>query len=139
MAEADIAVVAPGVLEVLSVGKGDLKLTWDPDKPEDLDNARKTIEEMLRKGYSIFVETDVGPARVQRFSPERMEYIIREVVEGTELPTGPAAPAALGTGDAVKPDEVIPPGKAKAAKKTRERKVPVAGSKATAVGKSAGG
>lgn len=123
---ADIEVICPGVLEVLSVGKGDLKLTWEAG---DEDKARSTIEEMLRKGYSIFVETDVGPARVQRFSSERMTYIITEVVEGEQLPTGPAEPAKKAAGKTTKAT----------ARKTKEKEVPVAGSKARAVGRTAGG
>jgi hypothetical protein len=137
--EADIEVICPGVLEVLSVGKGDLKLTWD-DTPDDVEKARSVIEEMLRKGYSIFVETDVGPARVKRFSPTRMTYVITELAVGNELPTGPSAPAALTAGAPVEPDEVITPKKAtRSRKKTQEREIPVAGSKARAVGRTAGG
>jgi len=34
--EADIEVVCPGVLEVLSIGKGDLKLSFDPRTPTTL-------------------------------------------------------------------------------------------------------
>lgn len=138
--EAKIEVVCPGVLEVLSIGKGDLKLTLGND-PDDVEKAQAVIEEMLRKGYAIFVETDDGPSRVQRFNPKRMTYIIAELAPGNTLPSGPAPPAALTTGTAVKADEVIapkrrgrPPGK-----RTREREVPVAGSRATAVGRTAGG
>lgn len=114
----ELGVFCPGVLEVLSIGKGDLKLTIGGDNPEDTDKARKLIEEMLRKGYSIFVETDKGPTRVKRFNPKRMSYIISEMVED-------ALPEATPT-------------KAPA-RKARQRSVPVAGSKATAVGKTAGG
>jgi hypothetical protein len=31
---------------------------------------------MLKRGYSIFVETDSGLRRVKRFSPETSEYVI---------------------------------------------------------------
>jgi hypothetical protein len=132
-------------MDVLSVGKGDLKLTWDRDKPEDLEKARITIEKMLRSGYSIFVETDDGPSRVTEFNPKRMTYTIVEVADGTELPSGPAQPPALAAGaPVVKPDEVIPPGKRKpgrpkGSRNTKKREVAVAGSRATAVGRTAGG
>lgn len=145
--EADIEVVCPGMLEVLSIGKGDLKLTWGSD-PDDEAKARATIEEMLRKGYAIFVETDVGPARVQRFSAERMTYVITEVADGHELPTGPVVPAleagpqsvaeATGVGP---PEPATPQPKKRGGRprKTKETEVPLAGSKATAVGRTAGG
>lgn len=113
-ADAQIEVICPGMLEVLSVGKGDLKLSMDPNNPADVENARKVIEEMLAKGYSIFVETDDGLSRVKRFNPKRMTYVITEFVEGA------AEPAA-------KP------------RRTRDRNIPVAGSKAKAIGRTAGG
>ena len=111
---ADIEVVCPGMLEVLSVGKGDINLSIDPSKPEDVDNARKMIEEMLRKGYGIFLEDSIGRLRrVKKFNPKRMEYVISEVVEyAEEKPRG---------------------------KRTRDKAVPVAGSKAKAIGRTAGG
>ena len=111
----EIEVVCPGMLEILSVGKGDIKLTIDPSKPKDVESARTMIEEMLAKGYTIFVENPKnksGLSRVKRFDPKKMVYIISEVVEPT--PTKPA-------------------------KRTRDRQVPVAGSKAKAIGRTAGG
>lgn len=115
-AEAGFDVFCPGMLEVLSIGKGDLKLSIGGDNPEDTEKARKLIEEMLKKGYAIFVETDKGPTRVKKFNARRMTYIISEV-----------------------PDEpALEPAKAPA-KKAKETHVPVAGSRATAVGRTAGG
>src|SRR5450759_1215555 len=75
MTNTTFEVFCPGILDVLSIGKGDLRLTVGGDDPEDTDKARKLIEEMLRKGYSIFVETDQGTKRVKRFNPKRMTYI----------------------------------------------------------------
>lgn len=114
----DVEVICPGMLEVLSVGKGDLKISMDPNNAADVANARALIEEMLAKGYGIFVETDDGLTRVKKFNPKRMTYVITEVVD---------APAAVST----------PSGKA--GKRTRDREVPVAGSKAKAIGRTAGG
>lgn len=114
---AEIEIVTPGVLEVLSVGKGDLKLSWDPG---DEAKARETIEEMLRKGYTIFVETENGTARVKRFDPKHMAYVIAAVHEHEDEAQAATSPKETG-------------------KKVGEREVPVAGSKATAVGKTAGG
>jgi hypothetical protein len=116
---AEFGVFCPGMLEVLSIGKGDLKLTIGGDNPEDTEKARKLIQEMLEKGYAIFVETDKGPTRVKRFNPHRMTYIISEV------PDEPALEPAK-TSKAPK-------------KKAKETHVPVAGSRATAVGRTAGG
>lgn len=127
----DIEVICPGMLEVLSVGKGDLKLTVSGTE-EEIEKGRRVIEEMLRKGYTIFVETDDGPTRVQAFNPKRMTYTIADVPDENALPAGPTPPPALAAG---------PPNKAaaKPRKKVGKKEVPVAGSKATAVGKTAGG
>lgn len=114
MTDTTFDVFCPGMLEVLSIGKGDLKLTLDNGNPEDVEKARQLITEMLRKGYAIYVDTDKGPTRVKRFNPKRMTYIITEVVE--------------------------PPPEAAAAPAPRQRvRVPVAGTRATAVGRTAGG
>lgn len=162
-ATAEFEVFCPGVLEVLSIGKGDLKLTLDGKNPEDVDRARKLIEEMLAKGYSIFVEGDDGPVRVKRFNPKRMTYIISELVE-EEAPAEAQCPSChkrlaapkydLSSGawprhrvsrgnSAFCPQEGQPldapavPRDERTRK--RERHVPVAGSRATAVGRTAGG
>jgi hypothetical protein len=130
--EASIDVVSQGCLEVLSIGKGDLKLQVGGDNPEDIEKARAVIEEMLRKGYGLFVETDEGLTRVQRFNPNRMTYVIVEVVE---------EPPALAAGAPTPP--ALPPGPKTAAKprgrRTRTKEVPLAGSKATVIGRTAGG
>lgn len=98
--------VEPGTLDVLNVGKGHLRLTiTDGDKAE-MDKARQMIEDMLARGYAIFVETKRGPRRVKRFNPKRLEYII-------DVPEAGGKPA--------------------------EHKVAASKSKATAVGRSAGG
>ena len=117
---AEFEIVTPGMLEVLSVGKGDLRLTIGGDA-DDMAKARKLIEEMLRKGYAIFVETDKGLTRVKRFNAKRFSYVITEIVEDA-LP------------EATKPAKPGP-----TTRRTRDRDVPVRGSKAVAVGRTAGG
>lgn len=99
-----------GELAVLSVGKGDMKMSFEPG---DEDKAREVIGRMLREGYGIFVETDKGLRRVKRFSAKRMTYTI------TDAPAEQAVPST---------------GKTKG-----EREVPLRGSRARAVGATAGG
>lgn len=121
---AELEIVCPGmlagVLDVLSIGKGDLRLVVGGDAPEEIEKARRIIEQMLKAGYAIFVETDAGPKRVKKFNAHRMTYLVSEIPEETE-----PEPAAK------------PRGRPK--KKAVETDVPVAGSKATAVGRTAGG
>lgn len=114
---AEFEVALRGSLDVLSIGKGDLRITIGGDA-DDTEKARKLITEMLEKGYAIFVETDEGLTRVKRFMPKRMTYVISDFGDsGPELDPAPA-PKRRG-------------------KRTRE--VPVGGTKAVAVGRTAGG
>lgn len=126
---ATFGVFCPGMLDVLSIGKGDLNLSIDGDHPEDVERARELIGEMLRAGYAIFVDSDDGPVRVHEFNPNRMTYTIRErlpeELAGAAMPALPPGPAAKAA--------------KKAAKRGTRREVPVAGSRATAVGRTAGG
>jgi hypothetical protein len=126
----ELEVICPGMLEVLSIGKGDLKISIGCDNEEDIEKGRRLIEEMLTKGYSIFVETDEGPVRVARFNPNRMTYIIKEIVEEPAEEQASAAPDQSTEAAQKKP---------RRARRTVEKEVPVRGSKATAVGKTAGG
>lgn len=124
-ATAEFGVFCPGMLEVLSIGKGDLKLSVG-DNDDDRAQAQELIEEMLRKGYTLFVETDDGPERVTRFNPKRMTYTIAG---------GPALEAA----GAERTQVALPAPKKRATRKRAGREVPVSGSRATAVGRTAGG
>lgn len=118
---AEFTVALQGSLEVLSIGKGDLRITIGGDA-DDTEKARKLITEMLEKGYAIFVETDEGLTRVKRFMPKRMTYVISDFGATPELDPVTTAPAPKSR----------PRGK-------RTREVPVGGSKAVAVGRTAGG
>lgn len=104
-----------GTLDVLSVGKGHLRLTITEGNEEEAENARRIIEDMLARGASIFVEREDGSTRrVKKFDPKRMVYLIDDVPEG-QKPT----PAAR--------------------KKIPKKAVPVSKASATVVGRSAGG
>jgi len=109
------------MLEVLSVGKGDLKIAVG-DSNKDRADAQRLIEEMLRKGYTLFVETDDGPLKVTRFLPDAMAYVVVDTPDVT-----PAAEPQPGTPE---------PGPKR---QRKPRTVPVAGSRATAIGRTAGG
>lgn len=115
VAEFDIG--TPGMLEVLSVGKGDLRITVGSTE-EDRTKAKDLIQEMLRKGYAVFVDIEGELRRVKRFNPKKFAYVIGELVDP---PT--AEPTLRGPTN----------------RRTRDREVPVGGSRATAVGRTAGG
>ena len=88
------------IIDVLNTGFGDFELRFDPDKPEDVEKAKQTITDMLKRGYAIFVQHGSETRRVRKFDPDKNVYIIGS---------------------------------------TPAEEVPVAESKATAVGRSAGG
>ena len=42
-----------GTMAILCM-KGDIKLVWDKNKPDEVEHARKTFEEWRKKGYAAF-------------------------------------------------------------------------------------
>lgn len=119
--DATFEVFCPGILDVLSIGKGDMRLHVGTSE-KDRERAKSLIGEMLEKGYAIFVETDDGPVRVLGFIASDMTYILPDDVD--EPVPDPVTPGA-GT----KPK----------AKRPGKKTAPVAGSHATAVGRTSGG
>lgn len=101
-----------GFLDILNCNAGHMKFSFDKEKPDDVAKARKAITDMLKRGYTLLVETPEGTKRVKRFDPEHDHYIIEEAETGTTTETT-------------------------ATKRTR--KLPMRTTKATAVGRTAGG
>jgi len=89
----------PGI-DVLNTGYGDLELSFDPNKPDEVEKAKQTITDMLKRGYAIFVRQGKETFRVRKFDMDRNVYIVGS---------------------------------------TPAEEVPIAGTRATAVGRSAGG
>ena len=65
----------PGI-DVLNTGYGDFELRFDPDKPDEVQKAKETITDMLKRGYAIFVRQGKEYQRVRKFDPDRNIYII---------------------------------------------------------------
>lgn len=68
-------------INILNVGEGDLKITFDPKLSDDLKQAKATITSLLKQGFAIMVEVgknEKGPLfqRVKRFDPKTCEYIV---------------------------------------------------------------
>ena len=116
-----------GALSVLNVGAGDLEFKFDKDNPQEVVRAKRVIEDMLRRGYALFVEVGGKLTPVKKFDAEREVYIIAD---------GP-----LYAGD--QPEVVTPvepvaePKRRGRPRKTRE--VPMRTTKATGVAPTAGG
>lgn len=117
-----------GCLRILNVGAGDLKLSFDNADPVEIERAKRTVEDMLQRGYTLLVDVPGnggrgGLTRVKRFDPKRCEYIV--------------ATDALYAGDRDGKTEAPP--KAARRKASKEMRIPAAGVKAVAIGRSAGG
>lgn len=41
-------------LETVTVKKGDTKIIWDPDNKDEVKNAKRTFENLLKKGFTAF-------------------------------------------------------------------------------------
>jgi hypothetical protein len=67
--------ILPGV-DVLNTGHGDFELRFDPDKPDDVQKAKETITDMLKRGYAIFVQQGQETFRVRKFDVNKCVYLI---------------------------------------------------------------
>lgn len=66
-----------GQVAVLSVGRGDMKINFDSDDPEEVEKARIIVQDMLQRGYMIYIEVDGEQIKVNDFDPEKDEYIVK--------------------------------------------------------------
>lgn len=66
-----------GTLSVLNAGAGDLRISFNARRPEEVEQARKTVTDLLQQGYAIVIEDEKGEHRVvQEFDPATNEYIV---------------------------------------------------------------
>lgn len=155
-----------GVLEILNVAAGDTKITFDKDNPQESIRARRIVTDMLRRGYALIVEVERGHEkkyeRIQAFDEKRGEYIIADLDTDVaraadeqerkmeELKTVYAADHAADPENvsavysAPTPEAVVgvvqgltEPGSKKRGRPTK--RLPMETTRATAVGRSAGG
>jgi hypothetical protein len=72
-----------GYLDVLSCHRGHLHINFDKADPLEAERAKRVIKDMMRRGYSLFVETEGGLRKVTKFDPETESYVI---ADGPEKP-----------------------------------------------------
>lgn len=48
-----------GIMETMGI-EGDVKLTWDPDKPKEVEAAEETFKANVKKGMSAYRMYDGG-------------------------------------------------------------------------------
>jgi spore germination protein YaaH len=87
----------PGI-DVLNTGYGDFELRFDPDKMDEVQKAKETITDMLKRGYAIFIKDGDETYRVKKFDVNRNVYIIGSTPseEVVEVPITKAKAVAVG-------------------------------------------
>ena len=84
----------PGI-DVLNTGYGDFELRFDPNKPDEVQKAKETITDMLKRGYAIFVRQCQETFRVRKFDVNKNVYIIGST-PAEEVPIAEAKAIAVG-------------------------------------------
>ena len=84
----------PG-LDVLNTGYGDFELRFDPDKPDEVQKAKETITDMLKRGYAIFIRQGKETFRVRKFDADKNVYIIGST-PAEEVPIAETKAIAVG-------------------------------------------
>jgi spore germination protein YaaH len=84
----------PGI-DVLNTGYGDFELRFDPDKPDEVQKAKETITDMLKRGYAIFIRQGEETYRVRKFDADKNVYIIGST-PAAEVPIAEAKATAVG-------------------------------------------
>ncbi len=123
-----------GTVEILSVGEGDIKLSFNSSDPADTIRAQRIVTDMLKRGYALLIEVDGRFQRVQQFDAEHNEYIIADYDPTVSTPdekTEQGEETSSATEEA-KPRRGRPRG-------TTTRRVPAESTRAIGVSRSAGG
>ncbi len=84
----------PGI-DVLNTGYGDFELRFHPNKPDEVQKAKETITDMLKRGYAIFVRQGQETFRVRKFDADKNVYIIGST-PAEEVPIAQTKAMAVG-------------------------------------------
>lgn len=128
-----------GSLDVLNCCKGHVTVNFDKADAIETERARRMIQDMLKRGYALFVHRpDGGTVRVKRFDPKTDEYIV-----GTEALYGGDAGKERGDADS-EADEAVTgetraPGRRGRPKVPATRRVRMQEARTTGIAPTAGG
>lgn len=101
-----------------------MKVSFDESNPLELERAKRIIQDMIKRGYSLFVHGEGGKLiRVKRFDPKTNIYVIADGPSKELPPTALADQPKRGPGRPRKGEVAVLATKVKA----------------TVVGRSAGG
>lgn len=136
-------------LDVLNCGMGHLEIRFNAQDVIELERAKRIIQDMLRRGYALFINDKDGKlTRVKNFISETGTYIIadgpsafEQIVE-EEVPAKepePWKPSVVPASETEPDPPPEPPKNRPGRPRKAERSVPMTQTKATVVGRSAGG
>lgn len=139
-----------GAVNILSVGEGHIRLTFDNQDTADTIRAQRIVKDMLRRGYALLIATKgddgtVSWSRAKDFDESTNEYIVVDY--------DPEAWRPPNKEDAIKAEQVddlpqsdvddgpaLPHGRGRPKKGTfPTKRVPAGKSEAISVGRTAGG
>jgi hypothetical protein len=75
-----------GLLDVLNCNEGHIRIEFDKADAAEVARAKRIIQDMLRRGYLLFVEHKGQQKQVKRFDPKEEVYIL---ADGPEKPPEP--------------------------------------------------
>jgi hypothetical protein len=124
----------PG-LDILNTGHGHVEIVFGIDQPMEVERAKCLIEQMLKGGYVLFIQSEKGELhRVEQFNPKTGVYYVSdapamppEIVEEVPMLSPPS-----GGGQ-------TQPQVAKRGRGRPKKAVPMDTVRATAIGRSSGG
>lgn len=122
-----------GKIDILNCGEGHAEVHIDDSDPISLARSARIIEDMLRRGYALFIAgADGALIRVEAFNPQTKCYIIGDgPLYAGEVPEAPSQRAPV----------THPPGEAprRGRPKKASREVPISAAATTAIPRTAGG
>lgn len=63
-------------IDALSTGAGDIKLCWNANDPMEVERAKRVVEDMLKRGYALFIQDGEKLIKVRKFDKKKGEYLI---------------------------------------------------------------
>lgn len=61
---------------------GHARTAWDPGNHEEIEEARRLFEALVRRGYRAFRVGDAGPLPSGRFDPREKETLLVPPIQG---------------------------------------------------------
>lgn len=73
-----------GVMAVMDPKEGDVRVIWDPDRPEEVESARAQFQTLRGKGYAAYRVTATGRKGevIREFDPDAEKIILAPAMVG---------------------------------------------------------